>query len=154
MPSSKKKKGQVYDETELALIGIDYVNKKKVVKELETQIKTLRTPLESFVVEHGKELESGSKLSVIPYTDVDVHLKQTFRAGKVLRAEAIEVLTENHLEECIENVPIVREDVIERLYEAGKISDEVISKLFAEKSTYAFSVEIKEKFKDAPEEES
>ena len=55
----------------------------------------------------------------------------------------MDVLRENGLDECIEEVPTIREDVLERLYEEGKVSDEVLQKIYAEKSSWAFSVDLK-----------
>ena len=60
-------------------------------------------------------------------------------------------MRENGLEECIEEVPTIREDVLESMYAAGKVSDEVLKSIYQEKSTYAFSVELKSRFVDAPE---
>lgn len=136
---------------EIALRGIEYANKKSAIKELESQCKVCRKPLEAYIDTNGKTLPSGSVLAVVPHADVDVYLKKTLRVGKVLLPEAIDVLRENGLEECIEEVPTIREDVLERMYSAGKVPDEVLKKVYAEKNTYAFSVELKDKF-DAKEE--
>lgn len=136
---------------ELALRAIEYVNKKAAMKELDTQCKECRVPLEEAVESSGKTLSSGSRLLVLPHADVDVHLKQTLRVGKVLLADAMDVIKENHLDECIEEIPTIREDILERMYNEGKIPDKVLSQIYAEKSSYAFSVEVKERFGDAPE---
>lgn len=148
---STKKSFEELSNEELALKGIEYVNKKEVIKELDLQCKECRKPLEEAISSCGRTLESGSRLLVIPHADIDVHLKQTLRVGKVLLPEAMDVLTKNGLSECIENVPTIREDVLERMYLDGKVSDEILKKLYVEKSTYAFSVELKERFGDAPE---
>lgn len=147
----KKKSFEELSNEELALRGIEYVNKKDAIKELEAQCKECRKPLEEYVSEEGKVLDSGSKLVVLPHADIDVHLKQTLRVSNVLLPEAMDILKENGLEECIENVPVIREDVLERLYKEGKVPDEVLKSVYAEKKSYAFSVEIKERFGDAPE---
>ena len=107
--------------------------------------------MEAYVDSAGRVLESGSKLAVLTHADVDVHLKKTLRVGKQLLPEAIDILRAYKLDECIEEVPIVREDVIERLYSEGKISDELLKSIYQDKSTYAFSVEIKNRMGDAPE---
>lgn len=152
MPAVKKRKSfEELSNEEIALRGIEYANKKDAIKELEAQCKECRKPLEEYVDSDGRVLESGSKLAVLSHADVDVHLKKTLRVGKQLLPEAIEVLRENGFEECIEEVPMVREDVVERLYSEGKISDEVLTKIYQEKSTYAFSVELKSRMCDAPE---
>ena len=131
--------------------GIEYANKKDVIKELEAQCKEYRKPLEAYIDSEGRVLESGSKLAVLTHADVEVHLKKTLRVGKQLLPEAIDVLRENGLDECIEEIPIVREDVIERLYSEGKISDGLLKTIYQDKSTYAFSVGIKNRMGDAPE---
>lgn len=111
----------------------------------------MRKPLESYLEEEGHVLESGSKLAILPYVDVEVHLKKTLRTGKVLLPEAMEVLEKNGLSECIENVPTIREDVIEALYYEGKITDELLMKIYKSKPTFAFSVEVKHSTPDEPE---
>lgn len=154
MPEVRKPKKKSFEELsneEIALRGIEYANKKDAIKELEAQCKECRKPLEAYIDSEGRVLESGSKLAVIPHADVDVHLKKTLRVGKQLLPEAIDVLRENGLDECIEEIPTVREDVIERLYSEGKISDELLKTIYQGKSTYAFSVEIKNRMTDAPE---
>ena len=151
MPAVKKKSAELLSNEELALRGIEYYNKKDAIKELEAQCKSCRKPLEDYIDSEGKTLESGSKLAVLSHADVDVHLKKTLRVGKQLLPEAIEVLRENGLDECIEEVPMVREDIVERFYSEGKISDELLTKIYQEKSTYAFSVDLKSRMCDAPE---
>lgn len=152
MPAPKKRKSFTeLSNEDIALRGIEYVNKKAAIKELESQCKECRKPLEAYIDSNGRVLESGSKLAVIPHADVDVHLKKTLRVGKVLLPEAIDVLRDNGLDECIEEVPIIREDILEQLYLSGKVSDEILRSVYQEKSTYAFSVELKEKFSDGPE---
>lgn len=147
----KKKSYSDLSNEDLALRGIDYVNKKSAIKELEAQCKECRKPLEEAIKESGRTLESGSRLLVLPHADVDVHLKQTLRVGKVLLPEAIDVLRENGLDECIEEVPYVREDVLENMYKAGKVTTDVLKRIYQSKESFAFSVEVKERMKDSPE---
>lgn len=151
MPAKKRNSFEELSNEEIALRGIEYANKKAAIKELETQCKECRKPLESYIDSSGRILESGSKLAVISHADVDVHLKKTLRVGKQLLPEAIDVLRENGFDECIEEIPIVREDVVERLYEEGALSDELLQKIYQSKASYAFSVELKDRMKDAPE---
>lgn len=152
MPAKRKRRSfEELSNEEIALRGIEYANKKEAIKELETQCKECRKPLEAYIDNSGRTLESGSKLAVISHADVDVHLKKTLRAGKQLLPEAIDVLREGGFDECIEEIPIVREDVVERLYEEGAISDELLQKIYQSKVSYAFSVELKDRMKDAPE---
>lgn len=143
-----KKALEKLSNEQLALQGIDFVNKKQAIKELDAQCKEIRKPLEKVVMESGHTLDSGSKVLVLPYADKDVHIKETLRVGKVLLPEAMDVLRKNGLDECIENVPTIREDVLERLYEEGKVSDEVLQQTYAEKSSWAFSVDLKPHYDD------
>lgn len=143
-----KKALEELSNEQLALQGIDFVNKKQAMKELDAQCKEIRKPLEKAVMESGHTLDSGSKVLVLPYADKDVHIKETLRVGKVLLPEAMDVLRKNGLDECIENVPTIREDVLERLYEEGKVSDEVLQQIYAEKSSWAFSVDLKPHYDD------
>ena len=138
-----KKALEELSNEQLALQGIDFFNKKAAIKELDNQCKEIRKPLEDAVMKSGRTLGNGSKVLVVPYADKDVHIKETLRVGKVLLPEAMDVLRENGLDECIEEVPTIREDVLERLYEEGKVSDEVLQKIYAEKSSWAFSVDLK-----------
>lgn len=147
----KKKAYSDLSNEDLALRGIEYVNKKSAIKELEAQCKECRKPLEEAIKVGGRTLDSGSRLLVLPHADMDVHLKQTLRVGKVLLPEAIDVLRENGLDECIEEVPYVREDVLESMYNAGKVTTDVLKRIYQSKESFAFSVEVKERMKDSPE---
>lgn len=151
MPTVKNLKTAIkHDLTEvIALKSIEYANKKETIRELEAQCKECRKPLESYIDNDGRVLGNGSKLAVIPYVDVDVHLKKTLRTGKQLTPDAISILLENGLEECIENVPTVREEVVEKLYLDGKITPELLQKIYTEKHSYAFSVDIKKRLDGA-----
>lgn len=136
---------------QIALKGIEYANKKDATKELDKQCKELRKPLEEYLAANGKELASGSILAVVSHADVDVHLKKTLRVSKVLLPEAFDVLTECGCSECIENVPTIREDVLERIIGEGKINEENLKKIYGLTKSYAFSVELKDRMPDAPE---
>lgn len=151
MPKKVTKSSSALSNEDIALRGIEYVNKKESIKELESQCKSCRKPLEEYIDTEGIILSSGSKLAVVSHADVDIHLKKTLRVSKVLLPEAIDILRENGLDECIEELPIVREDVIEQCYAEGKISDELLTKIYKSKSSYAFSVEVKSAMGDAPE---
>lgn len=131
---------------DLALTALDYSAKKEQIKTIESECRKLRTPLETYVKQHGKTAASGSLYAVLPYADKDVVIKETLRVSKVMLPEAIDVLKANGYGECIEMVPIVREDVLACMYEDGKIPDELLAKLYEPKSTYAFSVEVKKRF--------
>ena len=145
----KKKAAPSYSNEDVALRGIEYVNKKETIKTLDAQCKVIRKPLEEYLDAFGKTLESGSVLAVVSHADIDVHLKKTLRMGKVMTAEALSILKENGLDDCIEQVEVIREDIVERLYADGKITDSLLKELYVEKPNYAFSVDLKEKL-DAP----
>ena len=153
MPAPKKKFRSDYSNEQLALIGIEFANKKDAIKELESQCRECRKPLEAYIDTEGKTLASGSRLAVLSHADVDVHVKKTLRVSKVLLPEAIDYLREKGFDkECVETIPFVREDVIERLYQEGTITDEDLSRIYQPKASFAFSVELKNRMPDAPEE--
>ena len=148
-----KKKNEIAPTDELALYGIEYVNKKEAIKELEAQCKNYRIPLEDFVDANGKTLDNGSKLSVLPYADVDVYLRKTLRVTTKLSQDAADILIDNGFSECVDNISVlmVREEEVERLYKEGKISSELLERIYPSKKSYAFSVDVKSRMSDAPE---
>lgn len=146
MPKKVTKSVGEQTPEQIALLGIQYDNLKSQIKAMDNECKEIRKPLERFIDTNGRTLSGGSRLAVVNHADVDVHLKQTIRVGKVLLPEAEDVLRKNHLEECLETTTVIREDVIERLYSEGKISDKVLAQLYAEKSSFAFSVDVKKHF--------
>ena len=131
---------------DIALRGVEYYNKNERIKELTKENKEGRVLLEEYLKANGVTAPSGSVLSVVSHADVDVHLKHTLRVGKELLPEAIDVLKENGLECCIETVSIIREDVLESMYSSGKVSKEIISKIYQRKDNFAFSVDVKKRF--------
>lgn len=143
----KKPIATCYSNEDIALLGIEYVNTKEQIKSLDKHCKDdLRPILENALETSGRTTESGSVLAVVTHGDMDVHITNTLRTGKVLLPEAMDVLKENGLEECIETVEVIREDVLERLYDEGKVSNEVLKKLYRETSNYAFGVKLKKHY--------
>ena len=134
-----------------ALLAIKFDNNKKAIKTLEDENKKLRIPLEAYLLENGTipNEESGHRVAILNHADVQVTLKHTHKVTHVLQPDAVEILKKNKLKEAIETVEVVREDVIERLYEEGKISDKVMSSLYAAKESDAFSVSVKGKFDES-----
>lgn len=154
MPIRKTAKEEEVSNEELALKGIAYVEAKEKSKVIDAEIKKLRFPLESYVMASGINLPSGSKLAVIPYAGKEVHIKETYRAGKKLLPEAIDILERDFPDSgAVECVKEVREDVVERLVAEGKITPEVLRTLYADNSSFAFSVELKDATPDAPTSE-
>lgn len=142
----KKKTTTSYSNEDIALLGIDYVDTKNRIKDLDKRCKDMRPAFESFLSEYGRETESGSVVAVVTHADTDVVFTNTLRTGKTLLPEAMDVLRENGLDECIETVEVIREDVIERLYEEGKISSEVLQKIYRDTSSFAFGVKLKKHY--------
>lgn len=140
MPSLKK--SEVFEQ-DLPIIGMAYVKTKDEIKDLEKRCKEYREPLEKALLESGRETATGNKILVLEHGDTDVVVKHTLRVTKVLRAEAFDVLRELGHEECIENVPTIREDMIEKLFTAGEISQDDLARIYAPKETNAFSVSLK-----------
>lgn len=153
MPTKKSKAplAGISNEEQIASLGVNYVKCQTDKKQIDSEMKTIRKPLEDYLGAMGKELPNGSFLSVVPFADKEVHLKSTLRTSKSQLPEALDVLKENGLEECIEHVPMIREDIVERMYEEGKISDDILAKIYAPKKSFAFSVDIKPRF-DGPED--
>lgn len=148
MPVQKIKKDLQQKATaeEIALLGIDYANKKTQIKAIDSECKKQRVTLESYLKANGVEAPNGSINSVIQHADKDVVLKNTLRTSYVLLPTAVEVLRENGLGECIENVPIVREDVLSQMHSEGKVPDGVLQKVYQVNKSYAFSVEVKPRY--------
>lgn len=146
----KKKIQNIPSSENAALLGIQFVKNKEAIKDLDTTNKKLREPLEAYLKENGNvpDEEAGHRVCVIPHADVNVILKYTHRVSQVLQPDAMDVLHENGLDEAVETVEVIREDVIERLYREGKISDEVLHRLYVPKESDAFSVSVKNKFNE------
>ncbi len=146
----KKKVANSLSSEEVALLGIQFDKNKNSIKELESANKKIREPLEAYLQENGTvpNEESGHRVCIISHADVDVTLKYTHRVSQILQPDAMDVLRANKLDEAIETVEVIREDVIERLYEEGKISDEVLRSLYVPKASDAFSVSVKGKFNE------
>lgn len=148
MPVKKPKIADLSNE-DIALHGLSYVQKKEAIKTLEGQCKEERVLLEDYAKRMGKPVgSSGSTVAVVEHADVAVHLKETARTSAVLLPEALDILKKEGYKECIEKVEIVREDIVEKLHRAGKISDELLSQIYGFKTSHAFSVEVKKRFVD------
>ena len=145
--SKKSAETKQPSQEEVALLGINYVKGKEEIKKINNALGKVRVPLENYMDANQQELPNGSYLCQIPHADVVVNLKRTLRNGKELVPEAEDILRANGLEDCIENVPTIREDRIEALYQAGKISDEILQKIYVAKPSYAFSVSLDKKNK-------
>lgn len=146
MPS-KKQSNSLTAET-AALTAIQFAKNKDSIKSLETANKKLREPLEEYLTENGSvpNEEAGHKVCVLTHADQEVVLKYTHRVSAVLQPDAIDILKREGITEPVETIEVVREDVIQRLYYEGRISDELLKELYAQKSSDAFSVTLKKKF--------
>lgn len=130
---------------EIALLGIGYVTKKDEEKKIKAELTKLRKPLEEWMDAHEQTTDSGSKLCVLSHAGTMVNLKRTLRTSKELVPEAEDILREEGLDYCLETVTLVREDRIEAMYNAGKITDEQLQKLYIPKENFAFSVALTKK---------
>lgn len=120
-----------------------YLGLKKQIKGLEDECKMLRPELESYIDNNGHTNDKGTIVAVLPYNGKEVFLKKTCRETCELVPDAIEHIKGYGLEECIENVPTIREDVLERLVLEGKAPQELLKKIYTFKKSYAFSVDVK-----------
>lgn len=137
---------KVSDQESIALQALDYDAKKKQMATLKKDIDVLRVPLEEVVDASGRPTPTGSKVFVVPYADKEIQLHKTLRLSSVLVPEAEDILRKNHLTECLETVTVIREDIVERLYQTGKIPVDLLNKLYVQKESYAFSVKVKKRF--------
>lgn len=138
--AKKKINPTTVNPEEIALLGIGYVTKKDEEKKIKSVITKLRKPLEEWMDAHEQTTDSGSKLCALPHAGTMVNLKRTLRTSKELVPEAEDILRAEGLEDCLETVTLVREDRIESMYNAGKITDEQLQKLYIPKENFAFSV--------------
>lgn len=146
MPKKKTTSAGAYSNEEIALLGIAYVDAKNQIKDLDKRCKDMRPAFEHFLTESGRTTETGSVVAVVTHAGTDVVFTNTLRTGKTMLPEAIDVLRSNGLEECIETVEVIREDVIERLYDEGKITDDVLKQLYKDTSSFAFGVKLKKHY--------
>ena len=145
MPAKK-----IEQNAPIELIALNFDQNKKTIKRLEDENKKLRVPLETYLAEHGSvpNEESGHRVCVLTHADAEITLKYTHKVSAVLQPDAIDILKKKGLSEAVETIEVVREDVIERLYTEGKISDAVMRRLYVNKESDAFSVSVKNKFMD------
>lgn len=52
------------------------------------------------------------------------------------------------LKDCIESVEVVRDDILSEMILRGELPDEVVQRLYEEKVSNAFSVDVKQRFAD------
>lgn len=150
MAKRLRKKIQGYDMDDLPLLGIQFSQKKEAIKELNNQCTQLRVPLEEALEVSGRVDDKGSRLLVLPHADVDVHLKHSRRVSVSLVDNAEDILRDNKLDDCIKTVTTteIDEAQLQHLYELGDVSKEVIASLYTSKEIYAFSVDVKEAFRE------
>ena len=143
MPKSKP------PQTPIELLAIKFDRNKKTIKSLEEENKALRVPLEEHLSNRGEVLEgSGHRVCLLEHAGAQITLKYTHKVTAVLQPDAIDILKKHGHKEAIELVETVREDVIERLYQEGKITDAEMKELYVSKASDAFSVTVKDKFKE------
>lgn len=124
-------------------MGIEFHQHKQEIKKLEERNKELRGPLEALLTERGDTAANGNKQLILHHADKDVILTHTKRTTQVQLPEAVDVLKEAGLDECIEMVPFIREDVLEAMYQEGKVPKEILAKCYQPKDSFAFSVSVK-----------
>lgn len=143
MPSKVGKIPVPNSTEEIAVMGVEYFQKKEMIKILTDQCSEYRKPLEEYVFKEGTTDPKGNVTAVLTLASTEIILKETNRTSAVMTDDAMEVLKANKLEMCIVHTPSIDTEKITNLYEAGKISDEIMGKLFTSKSGFAFSVSVK-----------
>lgn len=149
----KKSKEQVGEfptdivkEEGLALLAIKYDNLKTAEKELKKEMTITREPLEE-AVKSADPLPSGSKQMNLAYAGKEIVLKHTLRNGKSLTSDAVQILEDAGLDECVEKSPYVLVERVEAMFNAGRIPLEVMERVFRPTEGWAFSVSVKDKKK-------
>lgn len=127
----------------IALQAIEFDTCKKESKKYSDHCNELKAPLEQYVDAYCHVTPKGHKVVELTHADMDITLTKTLRTSAVFVPEAIDILKKHKLTECIEKVEVVRDDIVQRMYEEGKISDELLSQLCQTKENYAFSVSVK-----------
>ena len=150
MPKVKKNSLDELTEEKVALLGIDYVAKKDLEKRLKAELTDVRKPLESWMDANQSEIDGGSKLCILSHAGTNVNLKRTLRSSLELVPEAEDILKAEGLNDCLEEITLIREDRIEAMFKAGKITDEQLKKIYRSKDSFAFSVKLTKK-SDIPE---
>lgn len=145
--SPKIEKSTDHKQEEIALTALDYVNKKRSISLLEKDVKKLRPTLETYMDKHEVELPTGAKECIIPYVDVDIHLKRGVRNSARLRDDALTVIAELGIaDEVVEMKPVINEEELQAMISAGEISEVDALRIYEHKTTYAFSVDTSDKF--------
>jgi len=129
---------------EIGVKAAAYMTLKRQIKELTDKSNEYRVDLEDYIDNNGKEDSKGHIIIVVSHAGQEFELKKESRVSSVQDPEIVDKLKANlgpvNLAKVIEKVEVVRDDVIEVLHEQGKISDELLSKLYSEKTIYAFKV--------------
>lgn len=142
----KIKPAQIGKE-ELPLYAVKYDANKKAIKDIEAENKKIRVPLEEYAKSNGVKQESGSIVAELTHADKTILLKETLRTSQVLTAEALDIIKKEKLTECIETVEIIREDILEQMILNEQVPVETVKKIYALKESYAFSVDVTDRFK-------
>ena len=144
MPAKKKVGAKTpVDAETIALQAIEFDNCKKEVKRYNDHCSELKEPLEQYVEAHCHVTSKGHKVVELAHADVDITLTKTLRTSAVFVPEAADILRKHKLTECIEKVEVVRDDIVQRMHEEGRISDELLAQICQMKENYAFSVSVK-----------
>ena len=146
MPKISQKNPQVSQE-ELPLYALKYDANKKVIKDIEAENKKTRIPLEEYAKKFGLVQESGSIVAELTHADKTILLKETIRASKVLTAQAADILKAGKFTDCFETIEIIREDILEQMILNEQIPIEDVQRIYELKTSYAFSVDIEDRFK-------
>ena len=145
--STKIEKSSEHRQEEIALRALEYVNKKRTISILDKDCKEIRVSLESFMDKNEVELPTGSKECLIPYVDVEIHLKRSMRNSVTLSDKAMDIIKELGIEkDVVETKSVINEEALKNLITMGIVSEADALRLFDRKVTYAFSVDTSDKF--------
>ena len=133
MPQLKKKEVQ----SEIGLKMVAYLGIRDKIKELEKQKETLRNDIASYL-EGRTVADGGVKEVVANHAGVEVKASLTKIRKFSFAEDAIDILKEELSTQMFSSIvktkkeTYIDEKVLEAFYNKGKISDDIISKLYVE----------------------
>ena len=139
--SDAEETGPKFQEA-VALKALQYYAVNEKVKEMTKEATSLKTDLKKDVHKFGTELPSGSKAIQIDYADKRITLNESFRPLAKTVPEAMDILRDAGITDCITTETFLRDDILEEMVKAGKVPDEVMKKLYVVKPSYAFTVKV------------
>lgn len=135
---------KINTETPLGVKALAYLNIKDKIKTLQSEEKGYRSDLEQHLQDNFSLDTKGHKIAIVSHAGQDVELKHERRVSTIEKPDAIsilkKILPDKYLNQVVEKVEVIRQDVIEVLFNDGVITSEQMEQLYEPKETYAFKV--------------